>query len=103
MSSRVIEEFGRRSAKRGHTLIQSRFGSGWKERNSSFNQSLGRLAQLVRARASHARGRRFESFSAHHAQFFRVVPFRWVTRLTKASRVPGTPATGSPAVTRRVP
>src|SRR5437867_4172701 len=26
----------------------------------------GRLAQLVRARASHARGRRFESFSAHH-------------------------------------
>ena len=29
--------------------------------------SCGRLAQLVRARASHARGRRFESCSAHHA------------------------------------
>ena len=31
----------------------------------------GRLAQLVRARASHARGHRFESYSAHH----RAVPF----------------------------
>ena len=26
----------------------------------------GRLAQLVRARASHARGHRFESYNAHH-------------------------------------
>src|SRR5258706_796561 len=30
------------------------------------SQSFGRLAQLVRARASHARGHRFESYSAHH-------------------------------------
>src|SRR3954468_7591566 len=28
---------------------------------------VGRLAQLVRARASHARGHRFESYSAHHS------------------------------------
>jgi|APCry1669189241_1035207.scaffolds.fasta_scaffold00009_3 hypothetical protein len=27
---------------------------------------MGRLAQLVRARASHARGLRFESASVHH-------------------------------------
>ena len=31
-----------------------------------YNGKYGRLAQLVRARASHARGRRFESCSAHH-------------------------------------
>ena len=29
----------------------------------------GRLAQLVRARASHARGRRFEPYTAHHHLF----------------------------------
>jgi hypothetical protein len=37
-----------------------------KRRNRQEVQSFGRLAQLVRARASHARGRRFESSSAHH-------------------------------------
>ena len=30
---------------------------------------VGRLAQLVRALASHARGQRFKSFVAHHSQF----------------------------------
>ena len=30
--------------------------------------SVGRLAQLVRARASHARGHRFESCSVHHLE-----------------------------------
>ena len=34
--------------------------------NPTDSQSFGRLAQLVRARASHARGHRFESYSAHH-------------------------------------
>src|SRR5438105_7498298 len=42
----------------------------WRRKTSSFariyGQTAGRLAQLVRARASHARGRRFESCSAHH-------------------------------------
>ena len=33
------------------------------------NDLIGRLAQLVRALASHARGRRFESSTAHHVLF----------------------------------
>ena len=46
----------RQGHKKGHMLIESFVE----------NQSLGRLAQLVRARASHARGHRFESCSAHY-------------------------------------
>ena len=34
---------------------------------------LGRLAQLVRARASHARGHRFESYSAHYVNYCSAV------------------------------
>ena len=40
----------------------------------------GRLAQLVRARASHARGHRFESYSAHHSFNEQAVPFLNVER-----------------------
>ena len=39
------------------------------------SRSSGRLAQLVRARASHARGRGFKSLIAHRPE-----PSRWVAR-----------------------
>ncbi len=65
----------------------------------------GRLAQLVRARASHARGRRFESCSAHHStprrfwlevlpcaqDFGSRLPLR-SRRLSTSSSSPGVPA-----------
>ena len=41
----------------------------WNTSFRRYNLKLGRLAQLVRALASHERGRRFESSTAHQSQF----------------------------------
>jgi hypothetical protein len=60
----------RQRAQKRHKLIESEPKTrGRKRRNCQESQSLGRLAQLVRARASHARGHRFESCSAHHLNY----------------------------------
>src|SRR5262245_18150168 len=49
------------------------------EGRSRRRSSLGRLAQLVRARASHARGHRFESYSAHHSTITcKIVHSSWI-------------------------
>src|SRR5262245_3119086 len=53
----------------------------------------GRLAQLVRARASHARGHRFESYSAHYPQpmhlSLELIPERLaIGRLERDSAIP---------------
>src|SRR5437868_5433554 len=55
-------------AQSGHTLIESVVSLRPRRPPPHLAQSFGRLAQLVRARASHARGQRFESSSAHHPQ-----------------------------------
>ena len=55
----------------------------------SMAKCYGGIAQLVRALASHARGRRFESYCLYHAKGTRFrVPFAWQrrTRTTRAER-----------------
>ena len=57
------------------------------------SRSSGRLAQLVRARASHARGRGFKSLIAHRPE-----PSRWVGRVAESVselEPPGLARTGS--------
>jgi hypothetical protein len=43
-----------RESQKDHTLIESFVSVRSEHRNPTYDQSLGRLAQLVRARASHA-------------------------------------------------
>src|SRR5437588_5616742 len=59
-SGRAAEKFPAGPQKR-LTLIKSSVSVRSERPSPATNQSLGRLAQLVRARASHARGLRFES------------------------------------------
>src|SRR5689334_641551 len=53
-------------------LLQSTRGRREIACYDGFSSDFGRLAQLVRAPASHAGGRRFESYTAHH--FFSSSP-----------------------------
>ena len=55
-----------RGHKKDHKLIESFVSARLEDHSPAYHQLIGRLAQLVRARASHARGQRFESSSAHH-------------------------------------